>query len=589
MSDTAHNSFSTAAWGDAERVAALVALAPSEFGGVCLRSAPGPVRDVWLETLENWLPDCPMRRIPAHVTQARLLGGIDLAATLHSGRPVAERGLIANCHDGIALVAMAERCQRETVAHLCAALDNGEIALQRDGLAALYPAQIAVIALDEGIDDEHASPTLCERLAFYLDLHALSIRDIDATHWTSAALNAARELYPRVELGTEHVEALATLSLLLGIDSPRAWILAGRVARGLAALDGRTTTEEADVLGALRLCLAHRATQLPPSSTEEETQPEPAPEQDDAEPERDQEQPDQQERGELPEHILEAAAAAVPPALLAQLNQGLRSQSRNMQSGKSGAMQRQRQRGRPIGVVAGDPRHGGRMSIIDTLRAAVPWQQLRKRDGRAGPAIDVRRDDFRLLRFSHRTESTTIFVVDASGSAALHRLAEAKGAVELLLADCYVRRDQVALIAFRGEQAELLLPPTRSLVRAKRSLAGLPGGGGTPLASALVIADQLAGQIKRSGGSPGFVFLTDGVANIARDGSRGREQAGAEALELARAIGMQGLRSIVIDTSPRANVRAQRLAEALQARYVVMPHADANRMKQAVEAAGIRN
>ena len=97
----------------------------------------------------------------------------------------------------------------------------------------------------------------------------------------------------------------------------------------------------------------------------------------------------------------------------------------------------------------------------------------------------MRRDDFRMTRFQQRTRTTTIFVVDASGSSALNRLAEAKGAVELLLADCYVRRDQVALLAFRGKEAELLLPPTRSLVRAKRSLAGLPGGGGTPLAAGI--------------------------------------------------------------------------------------------------------
>ena len=108
----------------------------------------------------------------------------------------------------------------------------------------------------------------------------------------------------------------------------------------------------------------------------------------------------------------------------------------------------------------------------------------------AGPRSACRcaRSDLRITRLQQRAATATLFVVDASGSSALHRLAEAKGAVELLLAECYVRRDQVGVIAFRGRGAEVLLPPTRSLVRAKRSLAALPGGGGTPLAAGLQAA-----------------------------------------------------------------------------------------------------
>ena len=104
--------------------------------------------------------------------------------------------------------------------------------------------------------------------------------------------------------------------------------------------------------------------------------------------------------------------------------------------------------------------------------------------------------------------------MDASGSSALHRLAEAKGAIELLLASCYVRRDRVALVAFRGQSAELLLPPTRSLVRAKRSLASLPGGGGTPLAAGIDVSLLLADAVQRRGGTPTIVLLTDGRANV---------------------------------------------------------------------------
>ena len=185
-----------------------------------------------------------------------------------------------------------------------------------------------------------------------------------------------------------------------------------------------------------------------------------------------------------------------------------------------------------MGTRAGMPGGGRRLSLIDTLRAAAPWQRVRGREDR----ILVRRDDLRVRRFESRAEALTIFAVDASGSSALARLAEAKGAVELLLAEAYVKRAQVALVAFRGTSAELLLPPTRSLARARRSLAELPGGGGTPLAAGLNAARELAEAAKARGRTPFAVVLTDGRANIAMDGSAVRATAASDADAAAKAI-----------------------------------------------------
>jgi magnesium chelatase subunit D len=178
-----------------------------------------------------------------------------------------------------------------------------------------------------------------------------------------------------------------------------------------------------------------------------------------------------------------------------------------------------------------------------------------------------------------------VFVVDASGSSALHRLAEAKGAVELLLAECYVRRDRVAVLAFRGAGAELLLPPTRSLTRAKRSLGGLPGGGGTPLASGIEAAAELAEQLARGGDSPVVVLLTDGRANIARDGSPGRAKAQEDALAAATRFKAGGLSVLLIDTSPQPGDMARTLAEAMDAAYLPLPHAGADSVARAVQLA----
>jgi magnesium chelatase subunit D len=151
-----------------------------------------------------------------------------------------------------------------------------------------------------------------------------------------------------------------------------------------------------------------------------------------------------------------------------------------------------------------------------------------------------------------------------------------------------VRRDRVALIAFRGRAgtatAELLLPPTRSLVRAKRCLAALPGGGGTPLAAGIDAAMRLAETVLRRGETPVVVFLTDGRANIARDGTGGRARAEEEALVAARHAGAARLMVLVVDTSPQPHPMARTLADAMGARYLPLPYAGA-----AVMSAAVRN
>lgn len=153
-----------------------------------------------------------------------------------------------------------------------------------------------------------------------------------------------------------------------------------------------------------------------------------------------------------------------------------------------------------------------------------------------------------------------------------------------MLADCYIRRDQVALISFRGAIAELLLPPTRSLARAKRSLAGLPGGGGTPLAAGLDAAFVLADSIRRKGQTPTVILLTDGRANIARDGGQGRPRAEEDATSAAQQLRAARIQSVLVDMSPRPGPLAEKFAAEMGARYLPLPHADAATLSKAVLA-----
>jgi magnesium chelatase subunit D len=589
---------------DAATVAALLAVDPQGLGGTCLRAPAGPAREAWLAQLRALLPDgTALRRVPVNISDAALLGGLDLAATLQSGRPVALRGLLPSSDGGVLLLSMAERMTSETAARFCAVLDTGSVSLQRDGLDATCRARVALVALDEGADDDEAMPAaLRERLAFWLALDGLDGPGADLA-WTAQEVLAARGRLAQVRADDGVVSALCTAAMALGIDSMRAPLLALGAARAAAALAGADTVEEDHLTLAARLVLVPRATRFPQPS-EPESAPESIPNppdeaasqppdmsqdapQADAPPAPengpDEGAPDAAQRGEMGERILEAALAALPAGLLAALALGLSPRVRAAASGRSGTVQKSQLRGRPIGARAGEPRAGQRLHVLETLRAAAPWQRLRSSQPSPG-RIQVRKEDFHVTRFRQRSQTTTIFVVDASGSAALNRLAEAKGAVELLLADCYVRRDRVAVVAFRGTSAEVLLAPTRSLARAKRSLASLPGGGGTPLASGIDAARTMGEQVRRKGETPIVVLLTDGRGNIARDGTPGRLGAAQDTLLAARQLRLSGVSTLLLDSSAQPQVAARALAADMGARYLTLPYASAQAMSRAVKA-----
>ena len=613
-------------WATALRVAALLAIDPHGLGGVVVRAGAGPVRERWLDALRAALGDRPWRRLPPGIGDERLIGGLDLPATLTAGRPVAARGLLAEADGGVVVVPMAERLDAGKAARLAAALDTGTLALERDGLAARHPARIGLVLLDEGDGDERVPEALADRLAFRIDLSGIGLGDlgqardpfpppspIPSRACPTRAQASGSRAGPR-SLGEDgsragprsvggggggrcegpaHPDAVATLCTIaaaLGIASPRAPLLALRAARAVAGSE----PDETALTEAARLVLAHRATCLPAPEEAPQDAPEEAPE---AEPEPPAEEAGSPTPTPAPpdDVVLEAVRAAIPPDLLARLEAG--APVSGPRAGRFGTPRSDPRSGRPAGARPGDPRRG-RLDLVATLRAAAPWQRLRleraspeRRPARHERArgnedlepIRIRAEDLRIRRLVRAPETTTIFCVDASGSAARERLAEAKGAVELMLAESYSRRDRVALVAFRGTGAELVLPPTRALARARRGLAGLPGGGGTPLAAGLDAAAALAAQVRRGGGRPVVVVLTDGRANVARSGAGGRAEAGREAESAARALRAAGVPVLVLDTGARGE-GARALAEAAGARYRALPRADSEALHAAARA-----
>jgi magnesium chelatase subunit D len=399
-----------------------------------------------------------------------------------------------------------------------------------------------------------------------------------------AAVAAARARLPFVAMPDAAAAALGRAAAALGIPSLRAPLLAARAARAAAAFAGRDRVTEEDLATAAALVLAHRG-RLPPEAAPEAA-PEPPPPPPPPEAEGD---PGQAGADDTPDRIpdeilLEAVRAALPADLLARLAAGRAARAAAGSAG-TGAETRGNRRGRPLPPRAGRLGGGARLDLVATLRQAAPWQRLRAPAPGRADGLRIRPDDIRLKRFRETSDRVLIFVVDASGSAAMARLAEAKGAVEILLAQAYARRDHVALIAFRGTAAELLLPPTRSLVQTKRRLAGLPGGGPTPLAAGLRAALDVAELTRARGMTPTLALLTDGRGNIALDGTTDRGRAEADTASIARAIRARGIPALVLDTANRPQPGLRALAAALDAAYLPLPRADARRMAGTLAAA----
>ncbi|MFK7754643.1 MAG: magnesium chelatase subunit D [Sedimentitalea sp.] len=542
-------------WARAQLVWRLLSIDPSGLGGLCLRARGGPARDAFVEALRH-LPG-PSARVPPSATDEHLFGGIDIAATLADQDIVTRNGVLEGA--AVLILPGAERLRPDLAARLAQRMDS---------------AAPCVIALDEGIDDTALPEALQDRMAFWLDLDGIGLGDVCA--FDPNGLDEARAQLPLVQSSQEQMLDIATLSATLGIKSLRAALFALRAARAHAAWQGRDTVQNADILAAVEVTLAHRATQLPqPEAEPEPTPPEPA-----QESAGEDNSPDEMM---IPQDILlEAIKAALPAGLLEKLASKTQ---RAGQGAGSGARRKGNRRGRPLPSRAGRLDGTARIDLIATLRAAAPWQTIRAKTARRPAAIHIRPSDIFVKRYEQKSDRLLIFTVDASGSAAMSRLAEAKGAVELLLSEAYARRDHVALVAFRGTGADVLLPPTRSLVQTKRRLAALPGGGGTPLAAGLKTAMELAITARQQGLTPTIALLTDGRANIALDGQANRKQAAEDAQAIGRAVMAQRCDALVIDMGNRPEPALRALCDLMGGPYVPLPRADAHRLSQAVSSA----
>lgn len=205
--------------------------------------------------------------------------------------------------------------------------------------------------------------------------------------------------------------------------------------------------------------------------------------------------------------------------------------------------------------------------------------------------VYVEKIDMRAKRMARKAGALVIFVVDASGSMALNRMSAAKGAVMRLLAESYTSRDQVCLIPFYGDKAEVLLPPSKSISMAKKRLDALPCGGGSPLAHGLSLAVRTGISAQETGdtGRVMVVCITDGRANVSLDKSNDvpealepgaprptKEKLQEEVLDMSKRCGVAGMSLLVIDTENKfvSTGFAEEIAKASGGKYYYLPNAN---------------
>ncbi len=535
------------------------------LGSLTIKANYSTVREVFLSNLLSLLKPKRFKKIYPFQNPTDFANNLNMIDTLTFGMPKYNEDIFSS--DNIALI-----------------LTNTE--KMEKGLATFLRDKIKnnnnkfFIALDESESNEVPRENLSEYLIFSINLDGTRHKDLKKVSINRKKIAEAKENLATLKVNKKALDYLIASAEMFSISNMHTIFTTLKVAKSLCAYKGKKNVSKEDINLAISLSMIHKAKKFPEFQQDNKAE---TPEQEQLRDEKESKANNSELNSEDKKMLIDALKISLPSNLIESLL-SKNSQSISLgESAGSGERNNNFSAGRPIPSVNRKYSSDKRIDLMGTLIKSIPWQKLRSSSVTKNKKIIIYPQDIMIKRFEKQSERLLIFLVDASGSNAIGRLNEAKGAIEILLSDAYAKRDNVALISFSGLKADPLLLPTKSLVTAKKKLSSLPGGGATPLANGLLEAFNMADVARSRNIKPIIILLSDGKGNMSLDGVGDRVKATKDTNYVASLIKRNAINNIFIDTSRRKTPMANELARELNGHYFQLPMANSGSISKAVQ------